>query len=360
MVLFVALFALPDAGNAEHRTALAEQIKHKQIARLHTIYHLRTGILCPALNHPYSLGIDAFHGLHHCLTGFGVVDGGIVVALVERIHRVIIGLAEKLGQFVEVEFGNLGKAGVSRQKIRRTLESVPKASISDIQSETRFGIMGNHTTIAWQYGMHAQLPHTGENLFLKLLLTTIPGKGQRTTPPFEIVHLPPGKEGRTSDELAYLFFSIAEFQEHIPPHTLLTHDSQRKIDAMQCHPIDFLLPTFPIPKSHRVRECAIIEVVAQGEISLMALFLLDGRENGRQFRLHLVPGKVNTGIVLQIPVDTGGDIHPGVASYHDLRTFLVEFEKVFLTLHDLGLELRRSALVDSFQKFINGIRSHSQ
>ena len=110
----------------------------------------------------------------------------------EGIHRIIIGLTKKTCQLVEIKFGNLCKAGVCRQQVRRTLETVPEAGISDIQTETRFGIMRHHTTIARQYGVHAQLLHTGQYLFLEFLLTTVPGEWQRSTPPFKIIHLPPG------------------------------------------------------------------------------------------------------------------------------------------------------------------------
>ena len=100
LMLLIALFALPDAGNAKHRTALREEVEHQQITRLHTIHHLWTGVLCPTLNHPNGLGIDAFHGLHHCLTSLGIVDIRVVVALVEGVHRVIIGLSKEFCQLI--------------------------------------------------------------------------------------------------------------------------------------------------------------------------------------------------------------------------------------------------------------------
>ena len=99
-MLFVALVALPDAGDTKHRAALREEVKHEQVASLHTVNHRRTRILRPSLNHPYRLGIDAFHRLHHRLTGLGIVDIRVVVALVEGVHRVIIGLSEEFGELI--------------------------------------------------------------------------------------------------------------------------------------------------------------------------------------------------------------------------------------------------------------------
>ena len=92
----------------------------------------------------------------------------------------------------------------------------------------------------------------------------------------------------------------------------------------------------------------------------MTLLLLDGREYSRQFGLHLIPGKVDASMVFQVPVDTRGDVYPGIASHHDLRAALVEFKKVLIALYQFGLELRRSALVNAFQELINRIRSDSE
>ena len=278
----------------------------------------------------------------------------------EGVHRIIIGLAIETGQLVEIEFGNLRKARIGGQEVGRTLEPVPKSRISHIQMQTLFGIVRHHTAIARQYGMHAQLLHTGQYLFLEFLLTTVPGEWQRSTPPFEVVHLPPGKEGRPCDELPYLLFRIAEFQEHIAPHALLTDDGQGQIDTMQRHPVDLLLPALPVPEGHRIRECAVVEVVSQREVGLVTLLLTDDGEYGRELRLHLIPGEVDAGIVFQIPVDARGDVHPGVAPHHDLRPFLIKFEEILFALDEFGLELRRGSLVDSLQQIINGIRPSAQ
>ena len=100
LVLLITLITLPDAGNAKHRTTLREEVEHEQIARLHAIDHLRTGILGPTLNHPDSLRTDTLHGLHHRLASLGVVDIRVVIALMEGIHRIIIGLAEEFRKLI--------------------------------------------------------------------------------------------------------------------------------------------------------------------------------------------------------------------------------------------------------------------
>ena len=100
LMLFVTLVALPDAWDTEHRATFRKKVKHEQVACLHIIHHLWTGILGPALKHPDGFRIDTLHGLHHCLTRLGVIDIRIVVALVEGIHRIIVCLTKEFREFI--------------------------------------------------------------------------------------------------------------------------------------------------------------------------------------------------------------------------------------------------------------------
>ena len=140
--------------------------------------------------------------------------------------------------------------------------------------------MGHHAAVARQDGMHIELFHAGENLLLQFLLTGIPRQWQRTAPPFEIVHLPPGEEGRTGNKPAHLILGIAQFEEHIAPDALFADDGQWEIHPVEGHPVDLALPALPVPERHGIRERAVVEVVAQGEVSLMTLLLFHGGEHG--------------------------------------------------------------------------------
>ena len=91
-MLFIALVALPYAGDTKHGATLREEVEHQQVASFHAIHHPRTGILRPPLDHPSRFGIHTFHGSHQSLASLGVVDGRIVVALMEGIHGVIVSL----------------------------------------------------------------------------------------------------------------------------------------------------------------------------------------------------------------------------------------------------------------------------
>ena len=149
--------------------------------------------------------------------------------------------------------------------------------------------MRNHTTIAWQHRMHTEFLHTVQNLLLQLFLTVIPRKGQRTTPSFQIVHLPPSQESRTRNKLSDFLFVVTQAQQHLPPHAFLSYDSQWQIHTMQGHPINFLFPSVPIPEGHGIREGAIIEIVAQRKIGLMTFRFLYFRQHSRQLCFHLIP-----------------------------------------------------------------------
>ena len=192
----------------------------------------------------------------------------------EGVHRVVVSLAEEAGQFLIVDIGNLTKPLVRGQQVGRPLESVPQSSLSHIQSQPFLGIMGHHAAIAWQHGMHAQLLHTVQDLLLQFLLTVIPRPRQRTAPPFQVVHLPPGQEGRTGNKPSYLLLTVAQPEQHPPPHTFLAHDGQRQVHPVQGHPVNLLFPALPVPESHRIRERAVIEVIAQLQVSLMAFLPL--------------------------------------------------------------------------------------
>ena len=121
---------------------------------------------------------------------------------------------------------------------------------------------------------------------------------------------------------------------------------------MQSHPVDFTFPTLPVPEGHRIGERAIVEIVTQRQIGLVALLRLNGRQCGRKFSLHLVPGEMNTRIVLQVPVDTRCNVYPGVSSHDDFLPLLIQFEEISLTLYFLNLELCRSPFVDTLQQII--------
>ena len=181
--------------------------------------------------------------------------------------------------------------------------------------------------------MHAQFFHSSQYSLLQLLLLFVPTIRVRPSPSLQVIHLPPRKEGRTRNETIDFLLAIPQPCQHVSPHTFVPHSSQRHIDAMQRHPVYFLLPTLPIPKRHRIREGAIIEIIAQSKVRFMPFRLLHCWQMLRQLRMHLIPSQMNACMIFQIPIDTHSNVHVCVAFHHHLVALLAQLEKVLLTFH---------------------------
>ena len=90
--------------------------------------------------------------------------------------------------------------------------------------------------------------------------------------------------------------------------------------------------------------------VALGVDRLVALLCSDGREDGWEFGMHLIPREMHSGMILEIPVHTYGYVHPSVATNHYLGATLVEFEEVCVRGFQFELELARSTFVNAFEQ----------
>ena len=74
--------------------------------------------------------------------------------------------------------------------------------------------------------------------------------------------------------------STAVSYTHRDVYKRQSYGSKWQVDAMQCHPVQFLFPTFPIPKCHGVGVGAVIEIVTQGQICFVAFFTEDENRLG--------------------------------------------------------------------------------
>ena len=145
----------------------------------------------------------------------------------------------------------------------RARVAVPTTTVGNVQAQLLAGIAWHHAAVARQDRVHAPFLHSLQDFFLQHLLLCIPRCGQRTAPTLKVVHLPPGQEGRTGYEFAHFLFRIAQTEQQVAPYALLAHYGQRQVHAVQCHPINLLLPSFPVPERHRIAESAVVEVVTQ-------------------------------------------------------------------------------------------------
>ena len=219
--------------------------------------------------------------------------------------------------------------------------------------------MGHHAAITRKDRFDAVFTHTLQDFLLQSNLLCIPAIRIRSAPAFKVIHQPPGKKARTGYELIYFGFGISQLIKHVIPHSLCPGHSQRDIDAVQSHPVYFFLPSVPIPESHGIRKSTIVQIITVRQGRFSPFFFCHRRKHSRQFCLHSVPGKVDTGIILQIPIQPGSDAHVIVSTDNDFITLLIEFKKVGTGLHLLDNKLLRSSFVYALQQ-AGHRRSHCQ
>ena len=63
-------------------------------------------------------------------------------------------------------------------------------------------------------------------------------------------------------------------------------------------------------------------------MGFMALLLSHSRKYFGQIGCHAIPGKMNTCMIFQIPIDTRSNAHVVIAPHHHLITLLVKFEEI--------------------------------
>ena len=355
LVVAVAAVVLEDGGDAPLRAALREEVQDEQVALLQVLDEFLARILLPALNDPRGSRVHQLHLLHDGLARGVKVNAHGVAALVERVHRVVVGTAKQLRQFVIVQGGNLVETLVGGLQEGRTRVAVPASAVGHVQSQLLAGVARHHAAVARQHRLHAPFLHALQDFLLQSLLLGIPRSGQRTAPALEVVHLPPCQEGRTGNELAHLLLCVTQSKQQVAPDALLAHHGQRQVDTVQCHPVNLLLPAFPVPEGHGVRKRAVVEVVAQRHLCLVLLLFLDTRQHGRQHGLRVVPRDVDAAVVLQVPVHAHGHVDPVMAAHDDLRSLLVEFEEFLsVVLQQFQFKLLRCPAVNALQKVADG------
>ena len=150
-------------------------------------------------------------------------------------------------------------------------------------------VVRHHTGVTRQTGVYAKFLHAFQYLFLKAFALTVPRIAVWTAPTLQIVHEPPCLECRTGNEGVGFGFGVAETQQHVAPDGIGTHDVKAEVDAVQSHPVEFLLPALPVPKSHGVREGAVVEVVAVLYVGVVPLCLFGQGQRCGQRGVHGVP-----------------------------------------------------------------------
>ena len=191
---------------------------------------------------------------------------------------------------------------IFRRKKGRTRETAPFTGIGNLIPQFLADITGDHSCISGDYRFNAQLPHSGNDLLLQCFLLPIPTVRIRSTPSFQIIHLPPCHKGRTGNKLIDLLRRISDTLQQIIPDNLHPCYTQRHIDAVHRHPVYFFLPAFPVPESHGVGIGTVIQVISILHSRRLSDFLLRQRQYFRQFLRGIIPRKMNTCHVFQVPI----------------------------------------------------------
>ena len=215
--------------------------------------------------------------------------------------------------------------------------------------------MGHHARVARQTDVDAELVHALQYLLLQRLALIVPSVRVRTAPPFHIVHQPPSLKRRTGYNLVYFGTRVAQLQQHVSPNDIGTHDVEAEIYAVQRHPVELLLPALPVPERHRIRKCAVVEVVAVLYVGLAALLFLPRRQHLRQTGMHRVPRELNAEALLQILMHTVGYVHVAVTSHRHLAVAVAYLVELAVGRHKLCAELARSAFVDALKQRVDGV-----
>ena len=354
-MMFVTVITFPDRRNTPHGTTFTEQIRYEQIASFQIFHHLRTRILSPSLNDPYRLGIHLLHGFHHSLSCSVEVYITRILAFMKRVHRIIIRTSKQLCELLIIKRSYFRKTFICRKQERRTCKSIPQFRFCHIDSKLRTCIMRKHSGISRQNRFNSEFTHSFQDFFLKFFLLFVPTVRIRSTPTLKIVHCPPCKKSRTGNKFVYFLAGISKFQQHVSPNTLLTYCSQRKIYTVECHPIYFSLPTFPIPKCHGIRICAVIKIISQFCVRLTTFLHLYRRKHIRQICLHIIPSEINSGIVLQIPVYARSYINIGITSNYNFSIAAFQFEEIFWYICLFYFKLGGSTFIYSLEHILNRI-----
>ena len=254
--------------------AVREEVQHYQATFGHIVQH---AVLLPAplplLDHPFRRRPGRVHRFIYGLVGIAYVgDSAGVGSFMEGVHAVIFRCAHQLVQTCVIFLRHgLERVCLGVQDIWPR-ESAPSALGYGRQTCLGREIMGHHAGESGEHRLDAQFPHPCEDLSGQLFLTLIPPVGVLAAPSLEVVHAPPCLKAGSGNECVGLILCVAEILgQQIAPHHVQTYYLQRHVDAVKGHIVQFLLPAFPGPYAHGVRECAIVQIISVGRVGPVCL-----------------------------------------------------------------------------------------
>ena len=120
-------------------------------------------------------------------------------------------------------------------------------------------LVRNMTGKSRQDRTHIQLTLTGGNFLLQFKLSIKPRLGKWSAPIINIEHSVPWQVSRTCKIGTHFLIRQSIICPDLIPNGFLTCNGKRKINAIQCHPVDEVLPLIPFPPRHCIPKCTIIQ-----------------------------------------------------------------------------------------------------
>ena len=132
--------------------------------------------------------------------------------------------------------------------------------------------------------------------------------------------------GWTSEVAADFLVGEAKLTPYLIPYGFLSGDGQRQVDAVQSHPVDEMLPLFPIPPGHGVAKSAVVQEETLWNPGSFTYFCWDFGQCRRHLQslLH-EPWELGVTIIFEVSVQPNGHAVGVVSSDNDYITLTFKF-----------------------------------
>ena len=218
----------------------------------------------PSLHYPHRFRIYFRHSVVYFRTHAAEICrvAGRRLVLVKGVGGVEMVSAVNLGLCLQEELA-YGREHLFRRVQNESLREVNPIGVLELDVRVFFHKRRRNVSgEGRQDGSHTQRPFLIENLLLQLFVPFHKALWKRATPTIQITHPEPVEIGRAAEECFQVLVRQAKLMVNPAPDGVLSRDGEGHIDAVKCHPVDFLLPSVEVPPAHTVVKRTIVQVVA--------------------------------------------------------------------------------------------------